>query len=45
MAVLAAVSFFGKVTGIAPGGPVITATYPIVNGPDFVDQASITVLP
>jgi hypothetical protein len=42
---LAAVSFFGKVTGIAPGGPVITATYPIVNGPDFVDQASITVLP
>jgi hypothetical protein len=43
---LAEVSFFGAVTGLAPGGPVaITATYPLVGQPDLVDSASITVVP
>ena len=43
---LADVSFFGAVTGIAPGGPVtITATYPLVGQPDLVDSALITVVP
>jgi hypothetical protein len=44
---VADVSFFGEVTGIAPGGPVtITATYPRVAPlAPLVDSASITVLP
>ena len=43
---LAEVSFFGAVTGLAPGGPAtITATYPLVGQPDLVDSAAITVVP
>jgi hypothetical protein len=40
---LADVSFFGEVTGIAPGNATITASYGIGNPPPFSDTASITV--
>jgi len=39
------VSFFGEVTGIAPGSATIRASYGIGNPPPFSDTASITVVP
>jgi hypothetical protein len=40
---VADVSFFGEVTGIAPGNATITASYGIGNPPPFSGTASITV--
>jgi Divergent InlB B-repeat domain/Bacterial Ig-like domain (group 2) len=40
---VADVTFFGEVTGIAPGNATITASYGIGNPPPFSDSASITV--
>jgi hypothetical protein len=42
---VADVSFFGQITGLSEGDAIITATYARVNQPDFVDTASITVVP